>query len=142
MLRGACERELHSSVMKPVTWLSLGACVVLALSVVFTPATLPEVNTCSFYAWTGVPCAGCGMTRAFCSLGHTEWRAAWTYHPLSYPLYFAVVLAAAWPLVLRLAPAAARLARPRILLGAALAYSLVLAAFGVWRAWPLVAARF
>lgn len=127
--------------MRTATWLALGAGLVLVLSLLLTPETLPAVSTCVFYRFTGVPCPGCGMTRAFCSLGHAEWRAAWLYHPLSYPLYAACWFAAAWPLVLRVRPAWARLARPLWLAAAVIGYLIVLLAFGVWRAWPLVAQR-
>ncbi|MBI5433652.1 MAG: DUF2752 domain-containing protein [Planctomycetes bacterium] len=128
--------------MKPATWISLGALVVLALSVVLTPQTLPEVSTCVFYAWTGVPCAGCGMTRAFCSLGHADWSAAWSYHPLSFPLYAAFVVAALWPLLSRAVPGVGLLVRPSVLLLGGIGFALALAAFGFWRAWDLIAARF
>ena len=128
--------------VKPSTWISLAALAVLALSVLFAPQSLPEVSTCVFYAWTGVPCAGCGMTRAFCALGHGDAAAAWAYHPLSFPLYACVVLAAVWPVLVRVVPGVAVLLRPRWLLGGAIVYALSLALFGVWRAWPLVAARF
>lgn len=126
--------------MKVAWWISLAALGVLVLSVAFTPDTLPGVSSCTFYNWTGVPCAGCGMTRAFCSISHGEWAAAWAYHPLSYPLYAVCLAAASWPAIAKLAPGA-RL-RPAVLLGLALAYVLALAAFGVWRAWPALAARF
>lgn len=43
---------------------------------------------CPFHAWTGLPCPGCGMTRALWALLQGRWQAAWEYHPLSLPLAF------------------------------------------------------
>ncbi|MCE9595055.1 MAG: DUF2752 domain-containing protein [Planctomycetes bacterium] len=126
---------------KPMVWLSLGALAVLVLSFWLTPQSLPGISTCVFYAWTGVPCAGCGMTRAFCSLGHGSWSAAWAYHPLSFPLYAFTIVVAAWPVLVRLIPGVARFATPRWIGGFAIAYAVALAAFGVARAWSLIAPR-
>jgi hypothetical protein len=38
---------------------------------------------CLFRAVTGIPCAGCGMTRAFVAIGHGHPAAAFDYNPLS-----------------------------------------------------------
>ena len=38
---------------------------------------------CLFRAATGIPCAGCGMTRAFVAIGHGHPAAAMDYNPLS-----------------------------------------------------------
>lgn len=43
---------------------------------------------CFFRRITGMPCAGCGMTRAFVALGHFELGAAVDFNPLS-PAAFA-----------------------------------------------------
>lgn len=37
---------------------------------------------CTFRAWTGLPCASCGMTHAFVALAHGELGAAWAASPL------------------------------------------------------------
>lgn len=48
---------------------------------------------CPFYNLTGLPCPGCGLTRAFVCLGHGQWREAWHWHPLGWLIYalFAVL---------------------------------------------------
>ena len=40
---------------------------------------------CPFRIITGIPCPGCGMTRAFTSLFHFDLTRAFLYHPL-FPL--------------------------------------------------------
>jgi hypothetical protein len=37
---------------------------------------------CTLRRLTGLPCATCGLTRSFCSLGRGEFAAAFRYHPL------------------------------------------------------------
>ena len=48
-------------------------------------AHLPTV--CPFYTLTGLPCPGCGLTRAFVCLGHGHWHEAWHWHPLGWLVY-------------------------------------------------------
>lgn len=47
---------------------------------------------CPFRILTGYPCPGCGMTRAFCHLGHGEPQAAFTMNALSPVLYLGALL--------------------------------------------------
>jgi hypothetical protein len=47
---------------------------------------LPLPATCWFRLATGLPCAGCGMTRAVVLALHGEPRAAWQAHPFALPL--------------------------------------------------------
>lgn len=44
---------------------------------------------------TGVPCPGCGMTRAWLSVLHGDLAAAFAYHPLFWAVPLAVALALA-----------------------------------------------
>lgn len=37
---------------------------------------------CPLYKLTGVPCPGCGMSRALFSLAKLDFAGAWYYHPL------------------------------------------------------------
>ena len=50
---------------------------------------LPSV--CLFHYLTGLPCPGCGLTRAVVCTAHGLWREAIFYHPLG-PLFFAAFL--------------------------------------------------
>lgn len=70
-------------------------------------ALLPE---CRFHAWTGRPCATCGITRGLVTLGDGAWREALRLNPLLVVgvlafLAYAVVAAGLW---------AFRLPRPRL----------------------------
>lgn len=47
--------------------------------VYFRGAQLP--NVCSFRNWTGVACAGCGLTRSVIAGCHLDWRESFAYHP-------------------------------------------------------------
>ncbi|MEI6219564.1 MAG: DUF2752 domain-containing protein [bacterium] len=71
--------------------LACGALAVLFLSMAISPDHLPAIQLCMFRHWTGLPCPGCGITRAFCAIGHGELRAAWDYNPLSLPFYAAAI---------------------------------------------------
>lgn len=55
----------------------------------FVNVTLP--GTCTFRESTGMPCPGCGLTRAFISVAHGEIRDAWRYNPAGF-LFFAIVV--------------------------------------------------
>lgn len=37
---------------------------------------------CLFYKVFGIPCAGCGMTRAFIAALHLDFQSAFKFHPL------------------------------------------------------------
>jgi len=47
---------------------------------------LPDKPLCLFYAFTGKPCPGCGMTRAFLLLGQFKIREALEINLFSVPL--------------------------------------------------------
>lgn len=44
-----------------------------------TDVLVPEL--CMMKVMSGFPCAGCGMTRSFISLGHGDLMASWNYNP-------------------------------------------------------------
>ena len=48
-------------------------------------AHLPSV--CLFYALTGLPCPGCGLTRSFVCISHGHWRESLHWHPLGLVIY-------------------------------------------------------
>ena len=81
-----------------------GALVALVVSVVFSPEGLPALSVCPFRRWTGLPCAGCGITRAFCAIGHGEFGSAWDYNPFGFLFYAATVALLFWPLIRRMWP--------------------------------------
>jgi hypothetical protein len=47
---------------------------------------LPTVSVCPFHTVTGLPCPGCGMIRAFLSLGQLKFVQAVQFNPLAVPL--------------------------------------------------------
>ncbi len=61
-------------------WLLLAplAGVVAIFAVPFGPA--PTI--CPFALMTGIPCPGCGLTRAVVALGHGDLTSAIAFHPL------------------------------------------------------------
>jgi hypothetical protein len=60
------------------------------VSMVWRPADEPTFILCPFRALTGLLCPGCGMTRAFCALGHGELRRAIHFNALSPLLYLSL----------------------------------------------------
>lgn len=64
---------------------------VFAVSATWRASELPGFVLCPFRAVTGLPCPGCGMTRAFCSIGHGDFAGAFGFNPLA-PFVFAAAL--------------------------------------------------
>ncbi len=124
--------------MRTSWFLSFGAWVVLAASWIFRPESLPAVPLCAFHRWTGLPCAGCGMTRAFCSLGHADFARAWELHPFSFAFYPLAIAVALWPLVEIVAPRASSKLDSRWFFGIWLVLALGIAIFGALRLWRAV----
>jgi len=60
----------------------------------WVPAPGGQNSICLMRRFLGLPCPGCGMTRAFAHLAKGEWAAAAKDHPLAYLL--AAELAAVW----------------------------------------------
>ena len=54
-------------------------------------AALPHTTLCLFKAVTGLPCPGCGMTRAFLALGNLDFAGAYAQNPLAFPLAALIV---------------------------------------------------
>ncbi len=77
-------------------------------------AHLPPL--CPFLVLTGLPCPGCGLTRAFVCLGHGRWEDAERWHPLgglAYALCVAACLRAglSWRLGRAVLPLSPRLTK-------------------------------
>ena len=52
---------------------------------------LPRVSLCPFHAVTGLPCPGCGMTRAMLSLGQLKLKEAIEYNLFAVPLLISMI---------------------------------------------------
>ena len=91
----------------------LGLTAVFVVSATWRPSELPSFVLCPFRALTGLPCPGCGMTRAFCALGHGEWRDALGFNALSPAVFLGALGVWAWAAagVLNLSRARAALSR-------------------------------
>jgi hypothetical protein len=76
-----------------VTWSLAGLLGVVALGILhaWTPSDDIRYSICLLRR-LGLPCPGCGMTRAFAHLAKGEWRAALAAHPLAPVLAAEVVL--------------------------------------------------
>jgi hypothetical protein len=77
-------------------WLGAGATVLLGLLALrhYPAASAPEMVVCLFRLGTGIPCPGCGLTRAFLALAAGDLGRSLVLHPLA-PL-FAIEALLAW----------------------------------------------
>ncbi len=85
---------------RPVSWAIVGAAVVHSGMVL---AGLPAWP-CPVQRTLGIPCPGCGLSRAISALLHGDWRTSLTYHAFAPLLLAGLVLLGAVTLL----PAAAR----------------------------------
>jgi hypothetical protein len=53
---------------------------------------LPNVTFCPFHAFTGKPCPGCGMSRAFLLLGQLRIKEALEINLFSVPLFLLMIV--------------------------------------------------
>ncbi|MBO5307497.1 MAG: DUF2752 domain-containing protein [Lentisphaeria bacterium] len=53
-----------------------------------------RVQICLVRLFSGLPCPGCGLTRAGLALLRGDWRSSFYYHPLLLPIIFTLVTAA------------------------------------------------
>jgi hypothetical protein len=68
------------------------AALALLMSFLLPAKGLFGLDICLFHHVTGLPCPGCGMTRAFCAIAHGHFSQAWAIHPFSIPFYGVAVL--------------------------------------------------
>ena len=59
--------------------------VVIAVSFYLLIMLLLTGNTCIIRGLTGIPCPGCGMTRAFGCLLRGQWSLSFQMHPMLLP---------------------------------------------------------
>jgi len=125
-----------------VHYLALACSAVLLASALPWPAWLAGTELCPFHALTGLPCPGCGLTRAFRAIAHGDFAAAWSFNPFGFPLFALALLLAAAPFWTQLAPgASAALTRGKT--QAVLAFALVgsMLVYGAVRAAEVLAAQ-
>ncbi len=113
---------------------SLACLGVLVASRLLPPDGLPGVDLCAFHALTGLPCPGCGLTRAFCALARGHFYEAWQLHPFAFPLFAATLGGLLSPLLELGFPAWAGLRATRLIRMVVIAFTAALLLFGVWRA--------
>ena len=106
----------------------LAAAAVLRL---WVPGSGPETSFCFSRRVLGLPCPGCGLTRAFAHLAKGEWSAALADHPLAPVLAAEIVLI--WLVWGRAALRGLPLAPPAWLTPAVLAHVAVLCALWLGR---------
>jgi hypothetical protein len=91
---GASDAWAAASDGRGLAWVMLlGLSTIFLISMVWRPADEPTIILCPFRALTGLLCPGCGMTRAFCALGHGELMRAIRFNALSPLLYLAFMVA-------------------------------------------------
>ena len=79
----------HRFELRPGHIAALFAALALGFSWVMPERGAYGVDICAFHALTGIPCPGCGMTRAFRAIGHGAFAQAWRLNPFAFPLYVA-----------------------------------------------------
>jgi hypothetical protein len=76
-------------------WILAGLAGLAGLLLLHVWVPLPGLrnSVCLFRHLTGIPCPGCGMTRALAHLAKGEWAAAARDHLLAFPLAAEAILA-------------------------------------------------
>jgi hypothetical protein len=119
----------RKAILRPGAVAALIAAAVLAASFAWTPEGLPDVSVCWVKRTLGVPCPGCGMTRAFCAISHGRFAQATRLNPLSWIFYAGAVGVMFMPFV-------PRRPLPPVPFGwvVAAAAALIVLMFGCWAA--------
>lgn len=66
--------------------------IILALCAALVALLAISRIGCPFYRIFGIPCPGCGMTRAFLACLRLDFAAAWRYHPMVFSLPYLLAL--------------------------------------------------
>jgi len=112
-------------------------CVVLGLGGLFALIVALRLPFCPMAGVLGVPCPGCGLTRATFALVHGDVHGALHLHPLVFviaPLFLGAVASAAFSYVRGPRPRSNAVAKPWLAtpLATALAMGLLALTLGVW----------
>ena len=91
------------------------------------------IDICAFHAFTGIPCPGCGLTRAFCAISRGGFSQAWALHPFSFPIYGATLACLATPTLVRHFPVWNASKAQRILVVLGLLFGAAFLLFGLAR---------
>ena len=79
-------------------------------------------SLCAFHHFTGLPCPGCGLTRAWVSMAHGHFAEAFIWHPLGPILFTSALFYTFWSAWIALArppfPLPMKL-QTRVIMGAA-----------------------
>jgi hypothetical protein len=111
---------------------------VLLISIFETPAFLSSLHVCLFKRLTGLPCPGCGLTRAFQAMSHGEFRAVWHLNPFAFVLYPATWLLFLGALLYPWLPPRLLSNARRMAPAVVAATGLLMLAFGAWRIWAVL----
>ena len=65
--------------------------VLISLTTVIFFFLVPKLYVCPFKVILGIPCPGCGLTRAFKCIMRLKFLEALKYHLLSWPIFILVV---------------------------------------------------
>lgn len=76
-------RRAEQSVLGRAILYAAGALALLVVGLRILRAWDCPLPGCGFRAWTGIPCVGCGSTRALLALSEGDWQSAWTLNPLT-----------------------------------------------------------
>ncbi|MBI3832244.1 MAG: DUF2752 domain-containing protein [Planctomycetes bacterium] len=130
----ASNRVLGYLSRRPSAVLSILAGGAVLTSCVFSPGGLPNLPVCWFKNTTGLPCPGCGLTRAFCAISHGDFGAAWSFNPFGFLFYAGAVALAVWPVLVWKFPRLENV-RPAARRVVWFVFGLIAAmwVFGVWR---------
>jgi len=85
-------RSSRSKVVRAATAAGLFALPMILAAVPLS--TLENAPSVCLLRRFGIPCWGCGMTRALASAARGKWRRAWTYNPRV--VIVALILAFLW----------------------------------------------
>lgn len=87
--------------MRRLPWIALAGLAAGALGAALAPALAAGrviLPPCPFKAFTGWPCATCGLTRWAQALALGDWRGAFHWHPVASVLLLLAPLAIGWDL--------------------------------------------